>query len=262
VRNFCRIVIETMGLLRTAKRWIQRLKRWKKHQSLPCTAVTTSPAQPTFNELRQRLRNAVNAGESDTSEQLLRALRQQFPVPTVDILRKGKWNMEKDQVIFRTHAKAEVEDAVANVESTGRSVSEEDRNRLQLLMSHWFAWSPTTAEHRNDSWMCFLRRVYSLSELQPILDTLVWPEEFARYPPTFSAFRPWMFLLATSASYYLYDLEEETMYKAGDQLADVVDGLQRERWGVDPLLEQVWSTGYEGEARDYFPVYYNVPDRD
>lgn len=126
-------------------------------------------------------------------------------------------------MVFRTHVKAEVEveDAVANVEFTGRPISPGDKE-LRLIMSHWFGWYPTSAAHRTDRWMPFLRRSYDqLTGLQSILDTLVWPEEFARYPPGNGVSRPWMFILATPTTSFVYDPEESIMFKICNELSDV-----------------------------------------
>ena len=51
------------------------------------------------------------------------------------------------------------------------------------------------------------------------------------------------------------------MFKVGDQLSDVVDGLQRERWIDGEFWEEITGRGYEG-AEDYFPMYYRVIQSD
>ena len=163
--------------------------------------------------------------------------------------------------IDHPESKAEVEDAIDNVEYTGRAVGAQDKKQLRMIMSHWCGWSPTSAEHRNDPWMQHLRRTYLLPELQPILDTLTWPEEFAQYPPGRTAAHPSLFFLVTSTSYYIYNFVDFAMFKVGDQLSDVVDGLQRERWIDGELWEEITGRGYEG-AEDYFPVYYRVIQSD
>jgi uncharacterized iron-regulated membrane protein len=83
--------------------------------------------QLTFTELRNQLEHAVKAGEYRTSDQPLQLLREQYPGQNVEILRPGRWNLDKNQVVLRTHAKAEVEDAIDNVEYTGRAVSAQDK---------------------------------------------------------------------------------------------------------------------------------------
>jgi hypothetical protein len=213
---------------------------------------------PTFTELEESLREAVKSGGKDRSKRLLEELRQRFPVPAVDIVPKELWGLDSDQVVFRTHARANIEDAVANVESTGRAVNTEDKEQLRLIMSHWCAWSPTAAEHRNDEWMQFLRRDYrQLEGLQPILDTLIWPDELELYPSGHGPLPAWLFLLATKTTYYVYNLEAAILFKAGEDLIDVVDGLQKERWCEDELWEQVRNMTYE-YPRKYFPVYDDI----
>jgi hypothetical protein len=102
---------------------------------------------------------------------------------------------------------------------------------------------------------------YLQPELQPILDTLTWPEEFAQYPPGRTAAHPSIFLLATSTSYYVYSFVDFAMFKAGDHLSDVVDGLQRERWIDGELWEEIPGRGYE-DTEDHFPTYYRVIQSD
>ena len=76
---------------------------------------------------------------------------------------------------------------------------------------------------------------YGLPDIRPILDTSVWPDELAQCPPELGPMTPWMFLQATSTSYYVYNLEDTTMFKVGSELSDIVDGLQRERWCEEEL---------------------------
>ena len=47
------------------------------------------------------------------------------------------------------------------------------------------------------------------------------------------------------------------MFKVGDQLSDVVDGLRRERWIEGELWEEVPGRGHDA-AEDYFPTYNRV----
>ena len=243
------------------KAWLRSLKPRAKPKSTAGPVEKPITERLTFTELRNRLEDSVKAGEYQTSNQLLQLLREHYPGQNVEIIPAGRWNLDKDQVVLRTHAKAEVEDAIDNVEYTGRAVSAQDKKQPRMIMSHWCGWSPTSAEHRNDPWMQHLRRTYLLPELQPILDTLTWPEEFAQYPPGRTAAHPSLFFLVTSTSYYIYNFVDFATFKVGDQLSDVVDGLQRERWIDGELWEEITGRGYEG-AEDYFPVYYRVIQSD
>jgi hypothetical protein len=240
--------------------WIQGLLQREdgKGRNEVLDPSTTVP-QP-FDELEQSLRQAVKSGERDESQRLLRELRQRYPIPAVDIVEKGVWGSEHDVLVFRTHAKTELKDAVANVECTGRSVSVNDQEQLQLVMSHWCAWSPTAVEHRNDPWMQYLRRAYYLEELQPILDTLIWPDELACYPPGYGQLPPWLFLLATSTMYYVYNLEDTAMFQVGRELSDVVDGVRKKRWIEGEMWEIVEENVMYEDPMQYFPPYDTLED--
>lgn len=240
--------------------WIRRLKIWLQDAlwRRDATGRSSEMIRP-FQELKTALRQAVASGNRKESERLLQEIRRRYPVPAVDIVPKEAWGLQEDRVVFRTHGTAEMKDAVANVMSTGRSVSSEDETQLQLVMSHWCAWSPTAASHRNDAWMEFLRRDYpELKGLQPIFDTLIWPAELARYPPGHGPLPPWLFLLATSTTYYLYNLEDITMFIVGSELSDVVDGLRKERWRQE--LWEVVENATDEDPKRCFPMYDNLGD--
>jgi len=109
------------------------------------------------------------------------------------------------------------------------------------------------------SWMRYLRCVYSLPDLEPVFDSLTWPDEIAEYPcANPPPLTPWLFLLATCNKFYVYVYEYEGtgMFEAGDTLTEVIEGMRQERYFhgdnfwpvVEPVLDQQ-------PARDYFPVY-------
>ena len=245
--------------------WIRRLTMrlrnalWRVDatvRSSPTTERSSSTTLP-FQQLKKALRQAVASGNREESEHFLEEIRRVYPVPAVDILPKDVWGLQEAKVIFRTHGRFDIKDAVANVKRTGRSVSSDDEALLQLIMSHWCAWSPTVTSHQNDPWMHFLRRDYpQLKGLEPILDTLIWPEEIACYPPGHGAIPPWLFLLATRDMYYVYNLEDITMFKVGPELNDVIDGLRKERW-----REEFWEiveNATDENPKEWFPTYDNI----
>jgi len=208
-----------------------------------------------FSELDNALRQAVKSGQRNKSNQLLRELCERFPVPVVDVVRKEVWGLDSDTVVSGTHASAELEDAVANVSCTGRSLGKEEKKQLQVIMSHWCGWDPTPKEHRNDPWMQYLRRAYQLPDLQPILDTVPLPEDLARYPQELPPVTPWLSLLAMEETYYIYNLEDLTMYCAGNDLSEVLDGLRKERWDEGETWDEVEKKTDDDDPTEYFPRY-------
>jgi hypothetical protein len=145
--------------------------------------------------------------------------------------------------------------AVRNIEKTGRSLSNDEKEQLRKITFHWCGWSATDMGHEDDTWMQFLRHIYpDLDGLQPVLDSLIWPNEIIRYPMGYPPRPPWLFLLATKIEYYIYNYQDAAMFKAGSILTEVIDGLRKKRWVESPVWEEVpWAT--EEESWDYFPVY-------
>lgn len=245
-----------------ALRWLRQLLNRERHRdeenkSGKVEAIAEN-APRTYNELTSELRCLVESGEQEKSEQLLQELHQQFPVPMADILRKEMWGLKTDQLILRTHARMDMTEAIYNVESTGRKLTNEEKEQLRTIAFHWCSWSPTAAEHRNNSWMRFLRFAYpSLNGLQPILDSLIWPDEIAHYPIGHVPLPPWLFLLATPTKFYVYNFQDIAMREAGDTLAEVLNGMRKEGWCEEEIWKEVPSTTEE-DPSDYFPVYDGV----
>ena len=164
---------------------------------------------------------------------------------------------DTDQLVLQTHSALGIEQAVRNVEGTGRTLSPEETKALERLDTHWCAWSPTSPDHINDSWVWYLRDAYpSLVGLQPILDSLIWPNEISRYPLGHVPRPPWLFLLAPKDRYVVYNFQDCAMLEAGTTLMNVVDGMQKERW-IDDIWNLIPRKGTR-EPCDYFPVYDEV----
>lgn len=225
------------------------------------TSLAEAPLR-TWNEMRTELYHLVESGQREKSERLLEELRRQYDVPSADISWKETWGLEKDQLILRTHAKRDIAVAIKNVESTGRKLGEKEKHQLETIASHWCYWSPTAEDHKNDSWMRYLRFSYpSLKGLQPVLDSLIWADEMARYPIGHTPLPPWLFLLATSSKFYVYNFQNDSMVEAGDTLTEVLDGMRHEGWDNETIWREVVSptvndTDYD--PVDYFPVYLGV----
>jgi hypothetical protein len=240
------------------RRWIRRFlnRLW------PGATASTSPVpdQPSdksnrpFTELVDELESLVVSGDREKSNRLLQHLREQYPIPTVSLLPKEVWETDTDQLVLLTHAALDIEQAVRNVEGTGRTLGPEEKNALERLGIHWCGWSPTSPDHINDSWVWYLRDAYpSLVGLQPILDSLIWSDEISRYPLGHVPRSPWLFLLATKDMYFVYNFQDCTMLEAGNNLMEVVDGMKKERW-ADDMWNSIQLKGTK-EPCDYFPVY-------
>jgi hypothetical protein len=142
-----------MDLFRKSRCWIlQSLGRGrlreKDNASEPSSEPSTAASLGSFEELTTELQSLVENGERQKSERLLREVRRRFPVPAVDILPKNVWGTAKDQLVLR---RRDIAEAIGNVELTGRKLTDEEKDSLKVLAFHWCAWSPTAAEHRNDS---------------------------------------------------------------------------------------------------------------
>lgn len=242
------------------KLWGDKERREQKDQNEPPDGGSTIHHLPphTHGDLIRDLRVAVRCGRRQEQEVLLQTLREQYPVPTTDVVRKEVWGWTTDRLVIRTHAKADVADAVRNVESTGRKVTSQDCETLSHIMLHSCWWSPTGADHRNDAWVRYLRFTYRLVGLQPILDSLIWPNEIAQYPLGHPPLPPWLFLLSTATKFYVFNFQDGCMMDAGDTLQEVLDGLREERWHGEMSWKEV-PEQVEEDPGDYFPVYDNVP---
>jgi len=188
----------------------------------------------------------------------LENLQNRFPLPLTEIVSAGIWDQTAARLRVNNHLKSDFADAVRNIKRTGRSFNAHDEQYLRLILTHWSGWSATDPEHMRDSWMQYLRRLFChLDGLVPILDSLVWPEEVARFPVGYCPIEPTFFLLATPEAYYIFDLEGSGLYCAGNDLKEVYLGLKHCRFNGDKegdWTPEKWSTE-SLDARLYFPVY-------
>jgi hypothetical protein len=149
----------------------------------------------------------------------------------------------------------DIGEAIRNVELTGRKLGNGEKDSLKILATHWCKWSPTVAEHRNDSWVRLIRHAYPILEgLQPVFDSLIWPNEIAQYPLGYIPSQPWLFLFATKTGFYIYDYQNDTMFEAGKTLREVIDGMRNQRWKLPDRWDELDCTMSE-DPTDYFPVY-------
>ena len=184
-------------------------------------------------------------------------MRRKFPSPPVDIVPGNVWNTKLDTLVIKTHLQSRFEDAIRNVGLSGHYIDSEEKEWLEVILSHWCGWSSTSPDHMDDAWVRYLQAEYRhLKRLVPILDTLVWPEELQDYPVGRSPPQPTLFLLANRSSYYVFHLGNAALYNAGQTLAQVYTGLKECRyygdkegdWKIEPL-------SIDGDPGDCFPVY-------
>lgn len=248
-----------MSWVNGLRRWLTRLANWTRaeaKESIPDEGKKET-SRP-FTVLVAELETVVETGDREESERKLRELRKQYPVPTIELLPKEIWGSDTDELVVKTHNVLCIGEAVRNAEATGRKLAAEEIRYLELLATHWCGWSPTSADHRDDSWVSYLRYAYpSLVGLQPILDTLIWANEISQYPIGDVPRPPWLFLLATKDRYFVYNFQECAMMDAGETLKEVFEGMMKHRWIEDEMWELIPRRGRK-EPCDYFPVYDNV----
>jgi len=215
-----------------------------------------------YRDLTRALRVVleIEPGSSPRPRELLKELRARYPVPLAEIVDGAVWGLERDKLVLRTHAKSNIDDAKRNLMNAARTISSDEEQDLRGIMSHWCGWSPTTAEHCHDPWVRFLQRNYShLKNLVPVLDSLVWEDEILQYPLGHPPQEPWLFLLATPSSFYIYDFQNATMMPAGKTLREVKDGLRSRLWErPESWVEEEPHT--DESPFDYFPVYLSLRD--
>jgi hypothetical protein len=100
-----------------------------------------------YRRLAAELESLVRSSEGPESERLL---QESFPLqaPAIDLLLKDVWNCHRSAP-GRTLESEAIAEAVRDVELAPRS--NRGKTNLKILVTHWCKWSPTVAEHRNDS---------------------------------------------------------------------------------------------------------------
>jgi hypothetical protein len=233
------------------------------HSPSGCAITEPVSKKPVLSYLKllRKLTAVVESGDRVAAEPLLQEFKRRFPVPSVEVLPKGCWESETDELLFATHRREDISQAIENLSLAGWTLTPEEETQLELLSIHWCGWSPTAANHRDDPWMEFLRHRYpTLEGLQPILDCLIWPEEIELYPFYAMPAYPTLFLLATKTKFYVYDFRDDEIYEAGDTLADVIEGISKYSWEEKdgwPILDPVEDETF-GCVDDYFPEYWQT----
>jgi hypothetical protein len=145
------------------------------------------------------------------------------------------------RVRMNTHLSNLFFSAVSNIERTGRTLNDEERRMLRLVLSYWCGWSATAVEHMNDPCFCYIRHRWSnIQHLEPILDDMTFVEEIRWMPRAVCCERASTLLLASPDRYYVYSVECDTLFDAGSTLKEVYEGLKGIEW-VDTLHGCGWE---------------------
>lgn len=224
-------------------------------------------SKPGFDDYYHRLANAVyeHGFPSTEATSALNKLRAFSPIPHVEVYPEGIWN--RPTVLVWKHLKSTFDDAVANIESTGRTLSSDHRKYLQLLLTHRSGWSATYPERMNDHWATFFKISYPhIKGLALILDNITYPEEFKDLPDGRTPSRAGFFLLATPELYYVFDCQETLagpgrgLNCAGQTLKEVYLGIKEYRY-MD--VEDPWEieeAKFYASHFNYFPKYHRNTD--
>lgn len=103
-------------------------------------------------------------------------------------------------------------------------------------------------------------RYHALGKLYPILDTIWYPEEVRLLPAGCTApSLPSYFLFADDERYYVYWQQDNSLYKAGTTLDEILQGLVEGRIIGYPAKE-VWETVEVPKEYDDVEFYYHFPD--
>jgi hypothetical protein len=216
-----------------------------------------------FQELRSEVERCLDPDEPSKIgdvQTALEALEFAYPLPPTELVEKDVWDTAGAYLRINIHYTAKRSDAINNIRYAGHAfTSAADNHWLTLVLSHWCRWSATKPRHRHDGWVKYVQTLYShLDGLVPILDTVAYPEDLVHYPHGLGPPEPSLFLFATSQCYYVFDLEEMGLCKAGESLEEVYMGLKGFKyqmyeggWDVEP-----WSsTGGGVNDRNVFPIY-------
>lgn len=196
--------------------------------------------------------------------ELLQTLQTDWPnVPPHEILLGEPWDIHKPIIRTNTHLSNDFDAALINITNAGRIIiSESEKGYLRFLLSHWRGWSATLPQHIEDPcFKCIQWRFRYLGHLYPILDNVWWPEEVELLPAGIVASTSSYFLLASAESYYVYIMEMDALFKAGNTLQEVFIGLKEHREQPrDDCWEYEESSEYEDDYYRHFPQWHYRSD--
>jgi hypothetical protein len=160
-------------------------------------------------------------------------------VPPVQIVPGEIWNCRTFVVYGVRFTKKE--DAINNLIASGRVISANEEKFVEYLMTWPFYWSPSDPQHNDEPCFQFLRwRFRHLGHLYPIFDNIMWPEDVENIPLTGYVNDPFRMLLAGKDYYYIYNPEDDMMFKAGRTLEEVYEGLKSDK-DARGLSENCWE---------------------
>jgi hypothetical protein len=167
-------------------------------------------------------------------EAMLLAFNERWSsVPPVKIVPGELWNRRRPFVRHSARFTRK-EDAINNLTAAGRTVSGDDEKYIEYLMTYpFFVWSPSDSQHMDEPGFHFLRWRYAhLGYLYPIFDDVIWPEVVENIPASGRAEDSFRMMFAGKDYYYVYDSEDQIMFRAGKTLEDVYEGLKagKGRW--------------------------------
>jgi len=215
---------------------------------------------PSFIETKSYVYDLLET-HSETSDQVTLAMKRLNSVSAFPLLvtSESVWPNDTKRIRVQSHIKSTLADAVNLLKATGQVISTEDEKHLSLLLTHPCGWSATYSEQMDEPWVRFFREQYpQLRNLTPILDTMTYPEELIDLPDGYVSSGPDFFLLATSDSFFFYDVTdgEQVLCSAGTTLEDVYNGMKDRRWADSS--EDPWDVVNELGYLDpniYFPYY-------
>jgi hypothetical protein len=256
--------------------WVRGTPTRTKHRTITpdlLLSVLTMPRR-TFAELKIELEDRLDPQSYDPqqAQKALWSLQNAYPLPPVKIVEPDVWNSAHPVLRFNTHFRADIDDAILNINFSGHAFSPADLYWLKLIHSHWCGWSATTpqvhpspnskvltAQHRNDEWVKFVQNLFcDVHGLVPILDSLAFPEDLVHYPDAHAPPEPSLFFFATPQYYYVFDLQWMGLTRAGETLEEVYTGLKE-------LKYRDFDSGWPAESpvgdcggindRNVFPIY-------
>jgi hypothetical protein len=112
--------------------------------------VVTRMPRRTFAELKSEVEDRLDPQSYDPqdAQKALCSLQNAYPLPPIKIVEPDVWNSGHPVLRFNTHFRADMDDAILNINFSGHAFSPVgvDLHWLRLIHSHWCGWSATTPQ--------------------------------------------------------------------------------------------------------------------